>query len=129
MLLGLMGEKPDDVDPTTIDAKLDEIRQKQVVRLWGQYPIVFNQKYDLSFRKNEILSGHSNRMRFLGREHAKPIWKLIFENEKSLRSEQEIFGDMSRIWHAMKDCTRRDLETKGSLGAGLKIQPRAPELY
>jgi L-serine dehydratase len=180
ILLGLVGEAPDEIDPTTMEAKLDEIRQKRVVRLLGQHPIVFDQEHDLSFRKNEVLPGHSNGMRFvaydwgkqtlacqifysigggfiladgepltetnyadqlpypfrsaaellrLGRENEKPIWGLVLENEKVLRSENEIRTGISRIWQAMKDCTHRGLKTEGILGGGLEVRRRAPALY
>lgn len=181
ILLGLMGEVPDEIDPTTIEAKLTEIRENRFVLLLGKQPIVFDQEHDLSFRKNEVLPGHSNGMRFvaydwgkrtlackffyslsggfiladgeeseqarhvgtefpypfksaadlmqLGREHSKPIWQLILENEKVLRSENEIFTGISRIWRAMKDCSQRGLKTEGILTGGLNVRRRAPELY
>ena len=180
ILLGLMGEVPDEVDSAGIEAKLAQIRQKRLVLLLGKHPIAFDQEQDLAFRKNEVLPGHSNGMRFvaydwgkqtlarrifysigggfilaegersaeasvaaefpypfksaadllrLGREHAKPIWQLVLENEKVLRSEHEILGGVARIWQAMKDCTHRGLKTEGILGGGLNVRRRAPELY
>jgi len=180
LLLGLMGEVPDAVDTTTIEARFTEICESKIIRLLGKHCIVFNYQHDLVFRRNEVLPGHSNGMRFaaydwgkqtlacrifysvgggfilaegeqsahathfcelpypfksasdlsqLGRKHAKPIWQLVLENEKVLRTEHEILAGVSRIWDAMKDCTRRGITTEGSLGGALSVRRCAPELY
>lgn len=65
----------------------------------------------------------------IGKEQAKPIWQLVFENEKALRSEHEIRSGIKRIWQAMKDCTQRGFNTQGTLSGGLNVRRRAPELY
>jgi L-serine dehydratase len=64
LLLGLMGEVPDEVDPTTIEAKFNEICDRKFIRLLGKHPIAFDHQHDLVFRRNEVLPGHSNGMRF-----------------------------------------------------------------
>ena len=181
ILLGLMGEVPDEVDPATIEAKIAEVQERKFIRLLGQHPIKFDHQHDLVFRRNEVLPGHSNGMRFLaynwgrqtlalrifysvgggfilaekehqaqanhsgpdvpypfksaadllrfGKENQKAIWELTLENEKALRSEEEIRSRISRIWLAMKDCTERGFKTEGILGGGLNVRRRAPELY
>ena len=179
LLLGLMGEAPDAVDTTTIQARFIEICESKIIRLLAKHCIAFDYDYDLVFRRNEFPPGRSNGMRFaaydwgkqtlacrifysvgggslqtegeqpaqsthaceppypfknaselsqLGRRHAKPIWHLMLENEKVLRTEREIVACVSRIWHAMKDCTRRGISTEGILGGVLSMR-RAPELY
>jgi len=181
ILLGLMGEMPDEVDPATIEAKLAEVREHNFLRLLGKQPVIFNPQHDLVFRRTEVLPGHSNGMRFvaynwgkqtlasrifysigggfiladgeqpaeanqaarqvpypfksagellrLGSEHAKPIWELVRENEKVLRSEHEIHSGIARIWQVMKDCTHRGLRTEGILEGGLKVRRRAADMY
>src|SRR6266481_78235 len=60
ILLGLMGEMPDEVDPATIEAKLAEIREHNFLRLLGKQPVIFNPQHALVFRRTEVLPGHSN---------------------------------------------------------------------
>lgn len=64
ILLGLLGEVPDQVDPATVDSKLSNIRQQGYLRLLGSHPISFDCEKDLIFRDDELLPGHSNGMRF-----------------------------------------------------------------
>lgn len=150
IMLGLVGEAPDQVDPATIGAKLSEICEQRRLLLLGKYPIKFDPETDLVFRQNEVLPGHSNGMRFtaydshrqelaqkifysigggfilaegeqatqappsiqtvpypfksaaellrFGEEHQKPIWALVLENEKILRSQGEIEAGVFRFW-------------------------------
>jgi L-serine dehydratase len=65
ILLGLMGELPDEVDPAMIEAKLVEIRETKFLRVLGKQPILFDLQHDLVFRRNEVLPGHSNGLRFV----------------------------------------------------------------
>ena len=69
VLLGLMGEAPDRVDPATVDARLVALRQTHWLKLGGQQPVVFNQPEDLRFRKDQMypdpgVATHPNGMRF-----------------------------------------------------------------
>jgi len=62
-------------------------------------------------------------------EHKLPIWKLVLENEKAWRSEEEIHARLDRIWHAFQECVRRGYSTEGELPGGLHVRRRAPKLY
>ncbi len=52
VLLGLLGERPDQVDPATIDAKLAEIRSTESLNLAGSHLIPFHEEHDLLFHRN-----------------------------------------------------------------------------
>ncbi len=64
VLLGLIGERPDEVDPETIQGKIDAIRQSRQIPLLGGREVSFFEERDLLFHKNQILPGHPNAMRF-----------------------------------------------------------------
>lgn len=64
ILLGLMGELPEQVEPAIIEGTIAQIRSQQCIRLMGQHTIGFDPERDLSFRRNQVLPGHSNGMRF-----------------------------------------------------------------
>jgi L-serine dehydratase len=65
----------------------------------------------------------------LGQKKSKVIWEMVLENEKTLRSESEIWQGMFRIWQAMEDCTQRGFQTEGILPGGLNVRRRAPKMY
>lgn len=62
--LGLMGHAPDQVDPATIEAQLEAVRQSHELRLLGQHSINFSESKHLIFHSDAVLPRHSNGMRF-----------------------------------------------------------------
>ena len=64
LMLGLQGERPDTVDPDTIEPILESIRSERRILLNGELPIAFSEIDDLVFKTNELLPKHSNGMRF-----------------------------------------------------------------
>lgn len=64
VILGLLGEKPDEVDPDRIPALLERVRGEGRIALLGLHSIPFAEKRDLVFNKREKLPLHPNGMRF-----------------------------------------------------------------
>jgi L-serine dehydratase len=64
VLLGLMGETPDGVDPEAIDALVGAVRASGRLNLLGRREIAFDEPLDLLYLKTEVLPQHSNGMRF-----------------------------------------------------------------
>jgi L-serine dehydratase len=69
ILLGLLGEAPDAVDPATVDAKIAAIRNTNTIALGGSKTIPFTEAEDLNFRRNQMypdpaVHSHPNGMRF-----------------------------------------------------------------
>ncbi|MBZ5664166.1 MAG: L-serine ammonia-lyase [Acidobacteriia bacterium] len=81
VMLGLMGELPEEIDPSTIDSKLSQIRDEGVLPLLGKRPIDFNPEKDIVFHKTEVLAGHSNGMVFTASD-----WDGIELERKTLYS-------------------------------------------
>ena len=64
VLLGLLGHKPDEVDPSAVEHELAAIRRSQTIPLLGHHVICFNPAEDLLFHGTQVLPMHSNGMRF-----------------------------------------------------------------
>jgi L-serine dehydratase len=64
ILLGLCGEAPEHVDPTTIDSRIAALRSLRSLTLRGVHVIRFDEAADLLYRKDQTLPRHSNGMRF-----------------------------------------------------------------
>ncbi len=64
IILGLLGERPDEVDPNSVEAKLENVRSSKQLNLLGKRSIPFDEPNDLRFLTKETLPGHSNSMRF-----------------------------------------------------------------
>jgi L-serine dehydratase len=69
ILLGLLGEAPDIVDPATVETKIAAIRSTGTLALNGTKIIPFNEAENLTFRRNQMYpdpaaTSHPNGMRF-----------------------------------------------------------------
>ncbi|GAC1041067.1 L-serine ammonia-lyase [Rhizobium sp. No.120] len=64
VILGLMGEKPDSVDPDHMDAIIDEVERSGRITPPGHPAYQFQPKTDLIFDKKVPLPGHANGMSF-----------------------------------------------------------------
>lgn len=65
----------------------------------------------------------------LGRKNHMSIAEMIWENEKQLRSEEEISLGIKNLWHVMQDSVFRGCHQEGVLPGRLKVKRRAPKLY
>ncbi len=64
VILGLMGERPDAVDPDRMDAIIDEVERTGKITPPGHPSYDFHPKTDLIFDKKVPLPGHANGMSF-----------------------------------------------------------------
>jgi len=64
IILGLMGERPDEVDPASIEHRHDEVRRSGALMLNGIRPIEFDETRDIIFHLGKTLPAHSDAMHF-----------------------------------------------------------------
>jgi L-serine dehydratase len=64
ILLGLSGEKPDQVDPERIEDIVNGIRQQKSIALLGERQIPFDELTDLLFHRDLVHPGHPNAVTF-----------------------------------------------------------------
>jgi L-serine dehydratase len=62
VLLGLMGERPDTVNPDGVAALVAGVRDRQELRLAGRVAVPFHEAADLIFHERESLPQHPNGM-------------------------------------------------------------------
>ena len=66
VILGLLGEKADLIDPDTIDPSLDRVSSSKKILLDGQAQVDFDPKKHIIFFKRKSLKAHPNGMKFKG---------------------------------------------------------------
>lgn len=59
----------------------------------------------------------------------KPISEIVLENERSLRSEEEINSGLKKIWQVMLESMYIGCHTEGTLPGGLNVKRRAFEMH
>ena len=65
VILGLMGETPQEVDPTQVDARLAAAEAAGELKLLGTHTVPFKMASHLIFHKDQTLPEHPNGMRFI----------------------------------------------------------------
>ena len=63
VLLGLEGEKPNEIDPAAVPGRLAQIRDTKRLAVLGRFPISFSEKRDIIFQ-DRFLPYHPNGMQF-----------------------------------------------------------------
>jgi L-serine dehydratase len=186
VLLGLLGEAAATIDPETVDAKLQHIRDTGSIALLGQHFIAFDQGTDLIFHRDTMVppnaaTSHPNGVRFraidatgsvlseaiyfsigggfivrdgedldatpmmtteplpfkfnsavellqIAAAQGKTIAEIVFANECSMRTAQEVREGVLYIWSVMRACMDRGMATEGILPGGLSVRRRAARL-
>lgn len=59
----------------------------------------------------------------------KKVWEIVYENEKSMRSETEIHNELMRIWDTMLECMYIGCHSEGILPGGLNVRRRAYDMH
>ncbi|APG59222.1 L-serine ammonia-lyase [Christiangramia salexigens] len=59
----------------------------------------------------------------------KPISEIVLENERSLRSDEEIDSGLREIWKVMQESMFIGCHTEGTLPGGLNVKRRAFEMH
>ena len=59
----------------------------------------------------------------------KSISEIVYENEKSMRSEAEIHSELMRIWNTMLECMYIGCHSEGILPGGLNVRRRAFDMH
>lgn len=58
-----------------------------------------------------------------------PISQIVLENERSLRSDEEINSGLRQIWEVMLESMYLGCHTEGTLPGGLNVHRRAPDTH
>ncbi len=59
----------------------------------------------------------------------KTISEIVYENEKSMRSEEVVNHELMRIWHTMLECMYIGCHSEGILPGGLNVRRRAFDMH
>jgi len=63
------------------------------------------------------------------KETGKSISEIVYDNEKSMRTEEEIHRELMRIWNTMLECMYIGCHTEGTLPGGLNVRRRAYDMH
>src|SRR3970040_657775 len=94
--------------------KEERINAKKKIKIKCAFPFPIDKAVDvLAYCKTE----------------GKKISEIVYENEKSMRSEEEIDHELMRIWITMLECMNIGCTTEGILPGGLNVRRRAFDMH
>ena len=181
IIMGLMGERPDTIDPTLIEPSIKSLKESRRLNLGRQKEVTFTWDSDIYFHE-ECLPHHPNAMRLaaftpqrqllyentyysvgggfvveqaqvdmplddldgaiipynfdtadellaLCKKEQLSVSRLMLENEKVWRTEEEVRNELWRIWQVMCECIDNGLAHEGVLPGGLNVKRRAKLLH
>ncbi|MGO2241738.1 MAG: L-serine ammonia-lyase [Halomonas sp.] len=181
IVMGLLGERPDSIDPSIILPTIDTLKATQCLSLGRQKDVAFVWDRDIIFHE-ESLPHHPNAMKLCAfaedssqltantyysvgggfvvdqtqvdakledmdtaeipfdfnsaeellaicKRENMSISRLMMENEKTWRPEEEVRSKLWRIWQVMCECINNGLTHEGILPGGLNVKRRARQLH
>jgi L-serine dehydratase len=75
VLLGLMGEAPDTIDPDTVESRIQQVITGEELILMGEKPVEFSMKRDIAFYR-QALPEHPNGLRLIAFDEVGEVVKL-----------------------------------------------------
>ncbi len=135
VLLGLMGETPQDVAPDTVEDKLTRLSDTHQMRLLGEYTTSFNPATDIIWHMQEVLPGHPNGMKLTLTRQDGSVHEQVFYStgggfiytEAELSSNDKVSTDSKPVPYPF--ATMADLLAHGKrTGLSLTAMLRANEL-
>ena len=70
VVMGLAGERPDEVDPDDVGDRFDEVSATGELRLDHRHPIAFTPSRDIVFDRERTLPRHPNALQFTARDRS-----------------------------------------------------------
>ncbi|MDU0114731.1 L-serine ammonia-lyase [Psychrosphaera aquimarina] len=79
VILGLLGELPETIDPDTVKDKLQLIEQSETINLLGKHLVQFPRTNAIVFHRRKTLPAHSNGLTFFAYGNTSAGTEIIFE--------------------------------------------------
>lgn len=77
VIMGLMGERPDRIDPALIDSYIEEVQASETLRLDGRHSVPFLWRRDMQFHPDS-LPHHPNAMRLVAHDHGGELYRNTY---------------------------------------------------
>jgi L-serine dehydratase len=91
-------------------------------RINAKKKVEIKRSFPFPIQNAEELLGYCNSQN-------KSISEIVYENEKSMRSEDKIHNELIRIWNTMLECMYIGCHSEGILPGGLNVRRRAFDMH
>ena len=126
-----MAEHPNGMKFSALDGQGKLLRQAKYLSVGGGFVVTAgatNEAVLSAYQKVPYPFTSGDELLAICRQHRLKISQVMWANERTWRSDQEIRAGLLDIWRVMRECVQRGLSITGTLPGPFKVPRRAPAL-
>jgi L-serine dehydratase len=126
-----LAEHPNGMKFTAVDAQGQELKSAKYLSVGGGFVVTAgspNEAVLTEYQKTPYPFTSGAELLAICKQHNLSISQLMWANERTWRSDDEIASGLQTIWRVMRECVQRGLSHPGTLPGPYKVQRRAPLL-
>ena len=127
----VMAEHPNGMKFSALDAQGHLLRETKYLSVGGGFVVTAGASNDAvlaAYQKVPYPFTSGDALLAICKQHRLSISQVMWANERTWRSDEEIRADLLNIWRVMRECVQRGLSRTGTLPGPFKVQRRAPVL-
>ena len=126
-----LAEHPNGMQFSAFDAAGSLLRQAKYLSVGGGFVVTVgatNEKVLTAYQEVPHPFTSGDELLAMCRQQGLSISRLMWANERTWRSEEEIRRQLLDLWRVMRECVQRGLTHEGTLPGPFKVPRRAPVL-
>jgi L-serine dehydratase len=126
-----MAEHPNGMKFSARDAQGKLLKEAKYLSVGGGFVVTAgasNEAILSAYKKVPYPVTSGDGLLAICRQHGFSIAQVMWANERTWRSDEEIRAGLLNIWRVMRECVQRGLSIEGTLPGPFKVQRRAPLL-
>ncbi len=126
-----MAEHPNGMKFSALDGQGNVLREAKYLSVGGGFVVTAgaaNEAVLSAYQKVPHAFVSGDHLLAICRQHGLSIAQVMWANERTWRSDQQIRTTLLDIWRVMRECVQRGLSSEGTLPGPFKVQRRAPLL-
>ena len=126
-----MAEHPNGMQFSAFDAAGAVLRQVKYLSVGGGFVVTVGARNDqvlTAYQQVPYPFTSGDQLLALCKQHGLTLSELMWANERTWRTDEEIRSQLLYLWRVMRACVQRGLAHEGTLPGPFKVQRRAPIL-
>ena len=126
-----LAEHPNGMKFSAFDAQGQVLKEAKYLSVGGGFVVTAgspNEAVLTEYQKTPYPFTSGEELLAICKQHNLSISQLMWTNERTWRSDDEIVSGLQTIWRVMRECVQRGLSHPGTLPGPYKVQRRAPLL-
>ena len=126
-----MAEHPNGMQFSAFDAAGAVLRQVKYLSVGGGFVVTVGARNDqvlTAYQQVPYPFTSGDQLLALCKQHGLTLSELMWANERTWRTDEEIRSQLLYLWNVMRACVQRGLTHEGTLPGPFRVQRRAPIL-